>query len=159
MLESSISPPLLKIERSDPSEWLSASISLIYRLLWNHFTAIIHHHFNKLPLPVAIVCSLRPGISGGRRLEPVSSVLRYVWHRDLSPVFWQSLTSTDSVASGSVKASTGEQTRAKTSAGRRRDVEAKPDRCQAGVEEGGEFTRQVEETTDLTSTSKCNSGS
>lgn len=60
--------------------------------------------------------------------------------------------SADSVATGTVKASNGEQTHAKTSERRRRDVNTKPDRCQAGVEanghRGSEFTRQAEEKMD-----------
>lgn len=97
------------------------------------------------------VCSLRPGISGGRRLEVVSSVLRYVWHRDLSPVFWQSLMSADSVATGSVKASNGAQAHAKTN--ERRPLASTPE------DAVHEFTRQDVEKMDLTDTRKFNSDS
>lgn len=69
--------------------------------------------------------------------------------------------SADSVATGSVKASNGGQTHAKTSARRRRDVDEKADRCQAGVEangrRGSEFTRQAQEKRDSPDTRKFTS--
>lgn len=48
------------------------------------------------------------GISSRQRLEVVSSILLFVWHCNLPPVFWQSLIRADNAVTESVKASNGD---------------------------------------------------